>query len=95
MTKRASGNHATTDRLSERAHKSVDHLAKTAGRAETKIRKESADAEARFRDAGQRVKQRSDETVQSVSTFVRDNPVTSLGLAFSAGVLLSALRRRP
>lgn len=94
MSKSASSDHATTDRLSERAHESVDQIAKTAGKAEERVRHEAADADARVRDAGQKVKERSGETLQSVSGFVRDNPLTSLGIAFAAGTLLSALRRR-
>lgn len=83
MNTSVSGDHATTDRLSERAHETVDRIAKTAGKGEERIRHEAADA-----------KERSDETLQAISTFVRDNPLTSLGIAFAAGSLLSALKRR-
>ena len=89
-----SSDHATTDRLSERAHESVDQVAKTAGKAEERIRHGAAGAEARVRDAGQKIKEHSDETLHSVNVFVRDNPLLSLGLAFAAGSLLFALRRR-
>jgi ElaB/YqjD/DUF883 family membrane-anchored ribosome-binding protein len=94
MSTSASGGHATTDRLSERVHESVDQVAKTAGKAEERIRHEAAGAEARVRDAGQKIKEHSDETLHSISVFVRENPLTSLGLAFAAVTLLSALRRR-
>ncbi len=83
MSKAANGDHATTDRLSERAHESVDRIAKTAGKGEEKIRHEAANA-----------KERSDETLHSISTFVEDNPVISLGVAFAAGAVLSAFLRR-
>lgn len=83
MSKAANGDHATTDHLSERAHESVDRIAKTAGKGEERLRHEAAN-----------VKERSDDTLQAVSTFVRDNPLTSLGIAFAAGSLLSALKRR-
>lgn len=83
MSTPASGDHATTDRISERAHETVDRIAKSAGKGEERIRHEAADA-----------RERSDETLQSISVFVRDNPLTSLGLAFAAGTLLSVLRRR-
>ncbi len=94
MSKPTTGDHATTDRLSERAHESVDQIAKTAGKAEERIRNGAEDAEARIREAGQKARERSGDTLQSISVFVRDNPLTSLGLAFAAGTLLSALRRR-
>jgi|GEM_PF-2202971 len=92
MSKTGSGDHATTDRLSEYSHDSVDWIAKTAGKGEEKIRRKAADAEASLKDAGLRAKERSNETLQSICVFARDNPLIALGLAFSAGVLLSALR---
>ncbi len=94
MSKSPSGDHATTDRLSERAHESVDQVAKTAGKVEERVRHEASEADARVRDAGQKAKERSDETLHSVSTFVGEHPLTSLGVAFAAGTLLSALIRR-
>ena len=94
MSNPASSDHATTDRLSERAHESVDKFSKTAGKAEERIRHEAKDAEAYVRDVGQQAKERSNEILQSISVFVRDNPLISLGLAFAAGTLLSAFRRR-
>lgn len=83
MSQPASSEHATTDRISERAHESVDRVAKTAGKGEEKIRHEAANA-----------KERSGETLNSVSAFVSDNPVLSLGIAFAAGTLLSGVLRR-
>jgi ElaB/YqjD/DUF883 family membrane-anchored ribosome-binding protein len=94
MNSQANGGHATTDRLSEHAHESVDQIAKTAGKAEERIRHGAADAGARVRDVGQKAKQRSDETLHAISVFVQDNPLISLGIAFAAGTLLSAMKRR-
>ncbi len=93
MNTPASSDHATTDRLSERAHESVDRIAKTAGKGEERIRQEAADAETRIKDAGHKVKERSGEAMNSISVFVRDKPLISLGLAFAGGTLLSALLR--
>ncbi|WP_297186975.1 hypothetical protein [uncultured Porticoccus sp.] len=94
MSKPANGDHATTDHLTERAHESVDQIARTAGKAEERIRKEAGTAEDLVRNAGQKTRERSGEALQSISGFVRDNPLTSLGIAFAAGSLLSALTRR-
>ncbi len=94
MNKSASSEHATTDRLSERAHESVDQFAKAAGKGEEQIRHKAADAEARVKEAGQKAKQRSGEAMHTISTFVQDKPLTSLGIAFAAGSLLSALLGR-
>ncbi|MEX0624198.1 YqjD family protein [Saccharospirillum sp.] len=95
MTKQTSSDHSTTDRLSESAHESVDHIAKTAGKAEERIRHEAAYAQAHVKEAGQKTKERTEDTLQSISGFVRENPLMSVGLAFAAGSLLSALKRKP
>lgn len=94
MSKAANSGHATTDHLSERAHESVDQIAKSSGKAEERIRREAAGAETRVREAGKKTKERSDDTLQSISGFVQDNPLISLGIAFAAGTLLSASRRK-
>lgn len=94
MSKTIMGDHATTDRLTEHAHESVDRIASKAARGEERIRHEAADAEARVRDAGQKARERSDEALRTIDVFVRDRPLLSLGLAFAAGSLVSALMRR-
>jgi ElaB/YqjD/DUF883 family membrane-anchored ribosome-binding protein len=94
MSKTASDDHATTDRLSERAHESVDRIARTAGKGEERIRHEAADAKAHLKEAGEKAREHSEETLHTVNAFVRDNPLLSLGLAFAAGTLLSAFTRK-
>lgn len=94
MSKSASGNHATTDRLLKRLQESMDRFAKTAGKAEKRMRHEAGDTKARVSKAGEKARKRSEKTVHSVSVFVRDNPLTSLGLALAAGSLMSAIARR-
>lgn len=94
MNTPGSSEHATTDRLSERAHQTVDQAAKAASKAEERIRHEAADMEERVKEAGKKVKEHSGETLQSINGFVRENPLLSLGLAVAVGALLAALRRR-
>lgn len=94
MSKSTNSEHATTDRISESAHGSVDQIAKKAGKAEERIRHEAEDVKVQAREAGEKTRERTDDTLQSISGFVQDNPMISLGLAFAAGTLLSALRRQ-
>lgn len=94
MKSPAIGDHATTDRLSDRAHESMDQMGKTAGKVKEQIQRGAADAEAQVRNAGQKVQELSDETLNSVSVFVRDNPLTALGIAIAAGTLISAVIRQ-
>ena len=93
MNKESHSDHSTTDRLSERAHESVDQFAKTAAKGEERFRHHAADAEAGIRHAGEQAKDRTDDILKSVGVFVRDKPLASLGLAFAAGTLLSAVLR--
>lgn len=94
MTKTAISKHATTDRISQRVHDSVNHIAKAAGRAEQRTRQKSGEAQLRVREAGMKVRDRSGKTVGSISTFVRENPMTSLGVVVATGAFLYALKRR-
>lgn len=94
MSKPARSDHTTTDRLSESAHESVDQIAGSAGRAEERIRQKAGEARARASDAGHKAKERSEETLHTISSFVGEHPFMSLGIAFGAGALVSALRRR-
>lgn len=80
--------------LSERAHEAAERVGRTAGKGGARIRREAADMEERTRDAGQKVKESSDDALEVISVFVRENPMAALGLAFAAGALLSGLRRR-
>lgn len=91
MTKK---NHATTDSLSEQAHEAVNQIARTAGRAEDRIRRSASGAEARAKEVGQNAKETSEETLHSVTGFVRGNPLISLAMAVGAGALMYAFRRR-
>lgn len=86
--------HATTDQVSQRVHETIDRLAERAAKAEERLRHDTATAEARVRNTGQQARERSEDMVHTVSGYVRDNPLTALGLAFAAGTLLSALTRR-
>ncbi len=86
--------HQTTDRAAARAHEAIDRVAERAGRAEETVRERVSDADERFREKVQHGRERTDDLVSAVGTYVRENPLTSIGLAFAAGALLSSLSRR-
>jgi ElaB/YqjD/DUF883 family membrane-anchored ribosome-binding protein len=77
------GNHAVTDNVADHAHVAVDKIAHSVGKGEQGIR-----------ETGQQVHKRSEALVSAVHEFVRDNPMTSIGLAFAAGTIVSILARR-
>ncbi len=84
----------TTQRAAEKAHETVDRVAEKAAAAEETIRDRAAGADEQLRDRAHQARERSDELIGSVVGFVRENPLTALGLAFAAGSLFSSLNRR-
>lgn len=81
--KTPSSGHETTDQLADKAHEAVDSAARAA-----------AQAEERVRESTQNARERSGDLLDSVSDYVKDNPLAALGLAFAAGTVFSAMTRR-
>ncbi|WP_111656861.1 DUF883 family protein [Isoalcanivorax indicus] len=94
MAKGNSTQHQTTDKVAQSLHGAVDTAASRAAPAEEKLRQEAADAAARLRETGDYARSRSEQILNNVTGYVRENPMTALGLAFAAGTLFSALTRR-
>ncbi|MBA3979246.1 MAG: hypothetical protein C0462_01460 [Alcanivorax sp.] len=92
----AKGNstHQTTDKVAQSLHGAVDTAASRAAPAEEKLRQEANEAAARLREGREYARSRSEEMLGNVTGYVRENPLTALGLAFAAGTLFSALTRR-
>lgn len=73
----------TTDKVSDKAHEAVDKVSDRLNEAEENIRATTQDAQARTEDV-----------FKKVTDYVHDNPLTSLGLAFAAGMFFSSMNRR-
>ena len=71
---------ATTDKASHLAHDTVDKIANAAHQAEEAVA-----------EKGEQLKCAEKELVENCRSYVRDNPITSLGIAVAAGFLLSRL----
>lgn len=78
-----SSSHATTDRVAGIAHQTVDRVAERAAQAEERLRQGTEHAETVGKDA-----------MDGVSHYMREHPLTSLGIAAAAGFILSSLLRR-
>ncbi len=73
----------TTEKVSDKAHDAVDKVSDTLNEAEENLRATAQDAQVRGEDM-----------LRKVSDYVQDNPLTSLGLAFAAGMVFSSMNRR-
>jgi ElaB/YqjD/DUF883 family membrane-anchored ribosome-binding protein len=70
----------TIDKVSHSAHEAVDKIASATSQA----------AEA-LSEKGEHLKNAEKQLMENCRSYVRDNPITSLGLAVAAGFLLSRL----
>lgn len=70
----------TIDKVSTTAHEAVDKIASATNRA--------ADA---ISEKGEQLKNAEQQMMENCRSYVRDNPITSLGIAAAAGFLLSRL----
>ncbi|MDD5323116.1 MAG: DUF883 C-terminal domain-containing protein [Methylococcales bacterium] len=70
----------TIEKASKSAHEAVDKVASAANQA----------AEA-LGEKGNQLKNAEQQLIENCRSYVRDNPITSLGIAAAAGFLLSRL----
>lgn len=73
----------TTDKMADKAHEAVDRASGAVGRTEQRIR-----------GSAENTQVRSEDLIRRVTDYVHENPLTSLGLAFAAGVIFSSMNRR-
>ena len=79
---RATGVSTTVDRIASGAHEAVDRVAAAANSA----------AE-RLSGKGDELLASKDQWLQACSSYVKENPLTSLGIAVALGYLVSRLTR--
>lgn len=82
------------ENLTARAHEGIDQLAAGASAAERLARDKAARVSEQLGSAAERARVTSREVGRQVSEYTGSNPMTSLTLAFLAGVLLTVLIRR-
>jgi ElaB/YqjD/DUF883 family membrane-anchored ribosome-binding protein len=70
----------TIEKASKSAHEAVDKIASATNQAAETLG-----------EKGERLKNAEQQLVENCRGYVRDNPITSLGLAAAAGFLLSRL----
>ena len=70
----------TIDKASKSAHEAVDKIASAGNQAAETLG-----------EKGEQLKNAEQQLVENCRSYVRDNPITSLGIAAAAGFLLSRL----
>ncbi len=90
---RARGNPAT-DRAARAAHETIDRASELAGEAEREVRSTASETAERVKDSQEQAKETIDDSVAQIRSYVDRNPLASAGIAFAAGIVVSALLRR-
>jgi ElaB/YqjD/DUF883 family membrane-anchored ribosome-binding protein len=92
-TEKPNGN-PTTDRIAAMAHDTVDRVAESANYAEQEVRGAANRAAEHAREMQEQAVAAAEENVKKARSYIEENPLMSAGIAFAAGVVLSALIRR-
>jgi ElaB/YqjD/DUF883 family membrane-anchored ribosome-binding protein len=85
---------STTDRLASMAHETIDRVTPTASRAENEVRGAATRAADSAKLMQEHAVAAAEENLRKVRSYAESNPLITAGIAFAAGVLLSALVRR-
>ena len=85
---------ATTDHFAAKAHETVDSIAERAQSAEREVRKAAARTTKQARQLRDEYAETAEEGLERARSYLESNPLAVVGIAFVAGVLLSAMIRR-
>lgn len=87
-------NSPVTEKASEAAHHAVDAMAVKAATAEDSLRKTAASSQESLAHKQEEIKQQLQSGYSKSREFAAQNPLAAAGIAFAAGMLVSALLRR-
>jgi ElaB/YqjD/DUF883 family membrane-anchored ribosome-binding protein len=92
----ASTDHAnpTTDRLAATQQETIDRIADEANDVRRRMRGVAASAAVTARRAQDRVVEAVRQNLPKARSYIERNPLTTVGIAFAAGAVLSRLIRR-
>ena len=83
-----------TDRVAAKAHETVDTIAERAQRAEREVRGAAERTADQARQLREQYADTAEQTLRRAGSYLESNPLAVVGIAFVAGVLLSAMIRR-
>ena len=85
---------STTERFAAKAHETVDTIAERAQRAEREVRSAAERTAEQARQLHEQYSETAEQTLRRATSYLESNPLAVVGIAFVAGVLLSAMIRR-
>ncbi len=88
------GSAPTTEQLRSTAHDVIDSAADRAEEVEKKVRVEAARVAEKADMSKDEAKQQLDQAMDKIDSFIRERPVTAVGIAFGAGVVATLLLKR-
>lgn len=87
-------NSPVTEKAIEAAHHAVDAVAIKAAAAEDRLRKTATSSQETLTHKQEEIKQQLQLSYSKTRELAAQNPLATAGIAFAAGVLLTALLRR-
>jgi ElaB/YqjD/DUF883 family membrane-anchored ribosome-binding protein len=84
----------TTDRLASIAHETLDRVTSEANRAEREVRGAAIKAADSAKRLQEHAAAAAEDNLRKLKSYAESNPLITVGIAFAAGALLSALIRR-
>jgi ElaB/YqjD/DUF883 family membrane-anchored ribosome-binding protein len=85
---------STTDRIASMAHDTLDRVTPKANRAEHQVRDAATETTDGIKQLQEQAVEAAEEGLRQTRSFIANNPLTTAGVAFAVGVLLSTLIRR-
>jgi ElaB/YqjD/DUF883 family membrane-anchored ribosome-binding protein len=85
---------STTDRLASMAHETIDRVTPKVNRAEHDVRSAAVRTVDGAKHLQEQAVEATEENLRKVRSYIERNPLTTAGIAFAVGALLSALVRR-
>jgi ElaB/YqjD/DUF883 family membrane-anchored ribosome-binding protein len=87
-------NSPTTEKACEATHNAVDAMAVKAAAAEDALRKTATSSQETLAHKQEEVKLQLHDSISKARVMVAKNPLATAGVAFAAGIVLTALLRR-
>lgn len=84
----------TTSRAAETAHNVIDETAAKAEPVELQFREKATEAGQKIEATQEKAGEQLEQSIAKAEKFAKEKPIASAGIAFAAGMVVSALLRR-